>query len=107
MTPRFPEPDLDDPPPSNQARDAATCLAAAGLLCIAGFLAILVFFVLPVAISYVVALAVIIAGTLVLHYYTWGRYLLQTTREEVLSAENRSDHDSRTEQSHHTGTNQE
>ncbi len=76
----LPEPDPDDPPPTLQARNAATCLAVIILAAMAVGFAFLMSAVFPT--GFYMMLVVAAAGLFFgLHYLLWGR-LLSNLRDE-------------------------
>ena len=67
--------------PSNDQRNSATFAALAMLLLISAGLLGLVAFVLP-QVLWLVVIAIGLGLSVVLHYFTWGRWLTSMLRDE-------------------------
>lgn len=78
MTPRLPS----QKPPDASRRNAATCLAMAGLLGVSAGLMFLASLVLPEFISLAFIALLSIGAFFAIHYVTWGRRLLRTRQAE-------------------------
>jgi len=80
-TPLLPAPDERESPPTDSARNNATCMALVGLLAASGVLIGLVAMIFP-SVLVLVALPVVIGFLAVIQYYAWGKGMLERHRRE-------------------------
>lgn len=78
--PRLPDPEDYEPPPTEEAQNAATCLAMFLLLTLTVGLAFLVGMIFPTG-FFILLLLAAAAGFFGFHYLVWGR-LLKRMHEE-------------------------
>lgn len=83
--PRLPDPADREPPPTDEARNAATFLALLALLGVSGGLLFLLMLVLGPGALFVVGALACIPLYFVFHYVVWGR-LMQNARQEPEAA---------------------
>lgn len=90
MTPRLPDPEEEELPPTEGERNAATCLAAAMMLAFFVGLAFLVGMIFPTG-FYILLLIAVSAGVFLFHYLVWGRWLSARLRETPEESEGTAD----------------
>lgn len=79
--PRLPDADDREPPPTAQARDAATLLA----LMVMGGIAVALLFVMTMVLPgmiYLLGVVLVFGLYFVFHYVVWGRWLANRLRDE-------------------------
>jgi hypothetical protein len=81
MTPRLPQPEEREEPPTPQAENAATCLAMALLLLLVMGLGSLMWIVLPLEFGVLFLLVATGGGFFAFHYFVWGRWLSRFLRD--------------------------
>ncbi|MEZ6064541.1 MAG: hypothetical protein R3B90_02275 [Planctomycetaceae bacterium] len=88
MTPRLPQPQDVEAPPTAGERNYATCLAVLALAMATAGLAFLIGMIIPTA-FYVLLLIAVLGGIFALHYLTWG-WLLSATTKDIRPRQNGS-----------------
>lgn len=79
--PRLPDSDPRDPPPTESARNSATCLAMALMLGLLVGLAFLIGAIIPTA-FYILLLIAAFSLFFGAHYFVWGRFMPRRVDDE-------------------------